>query len=136
MRNAEYVLALQDVLRLAPSGRTPAALRAAFQRVDADGSGYIDAREVQRLFDEVYGEPPAGASKPELADLSRRKQADVESFVRFFDSNKDGRISFKEFCAALGGADASPAQLALEAFGGPPAQKNPRRGRRARGIVH
>ena len=58
LRNAEYVLALQDVLKLAPTGRTPAQLRAAFSRVDTDNSGYIDADEVQNLFDDVYGDLP------------------------------------------------------------------------------
>ena len=116
LRNAEYVLALQDVLKLAPTGRTPAQLRAAFSRVDTDNSGYIDADEVQNLFDDVYGDLPDTASTAEINDLKRRKKADVESFVRFFDANSDGKISFAEFCRALGGADASPAQQALDKF--------------------
>ena len=104
LRNAEYVLALQDVLKLAPTGRTPAQLRAAFSRVDTDNSGYIDADEVQNLFDDVYGDLPDTASTAEINDLKQRKKADVESFVRFFDANSDGKISFAEFCRALGGA--------------------------------
>ena len=116
LRNAEYVLALQDVLKLAPTGRTPAQLRAAFSRVDTDNSGYIDADEVQNLFDDVYGDLPDTASTAEINDLKQRKKADVESFVRFFDTNSDGKISFAEFCRALGGADASPAQQALDKF--------------------
>ena len=116
LRNAEYVLALQDVLKLAPTGRTPAQLRAAFSRVDTDNSGYIDANEVQNLFDDVYGDLPDTASTAEINDLKQRKKADVESFVRFFDANSDGKISFAEFCRALGGADASPAQQALDKF--------------------
>jgi Ca2+-binding EF-hand superfamily protein len=116
LRNAEYVLALQDVLKLAPTGRTPAQLRAAFSRVDTDNSGYIDADEVQNLFDDVYGDLPDTASTAEINDLKQRKKADVESFVRFFDANSDGKISFAEFCRALGGADASPAQQALDKF--------------------
>ncbi len=36
--------------------------------------------------------------------------------MRFFDANSDGKISFAEFCRALGGADASPAQQALDKF--------------------
>ena len=116
LRNAEDVLALQDVLKLAPTGRTPAQLRAAFSRVDTDNSGYIDADEVQNLFDDVYGDLPDTASTAEINDLKQRKKADVESFVRFFDANSDGKISFAEFCRALGGADASPAQQALDKF--------------------
>ena len=116
LRNAEYVLALQDVLKLAPTGRTPAQLRAAFSRVDTDNSGYIDADEVQNLFDDVYGDLPDTAGTAEINDLKQRKKADVESFVRFFDANSDGKISFAEFCRALGGADASPAQQALDKF--------------------
>ena len=112
LRNAEYVLALQDVLKLAPTGRTPAQLRAAFSRVDTDNSGYIDANEVQNLFDDVYGDLPDTASTAEINDLKQRKKADVESFVRFFDANSDGKISFAEFCRALGGADGPDAGAA------------------------
>ena len=74
LRNAEYVLALQDVLKLAPTGRTPAQLRAAFSRVDTDNSGYIDADEVQNLFDDVYGDLPDTASTAEINDLKQRKK--------------------------------------------------------------
>ena len=58
-----------------------------------------------RLFDDVYGDLPATASTAEINDLKQRKKADVESFVRFFDANSDGKISFAEFCRALGGAE-------------------------------
>ena len=44
-RNAEYVQALQALLGVRAGGALP-EYRAAFDRVDADGSGYIDAEEV------------------------------------------------------------------------------------------
>ena len=120
LRNAEYVLAVQQVLELPQAGRTPAALRAAFQRVDVDDSGFIDRGEVEALFQEVYGldDLPEDADRASVNDLKAKKAADVASFLRFFDANKDGRISFAEFCQALGGADATRAQIALEKYGG------------------
>ena len=42
LRNAEYVLALRRVLDL--KTRSPREYRAAFERLDLDGSGYIEAR--------------------------------------------------------------------------------------------
>lgn len=122
LRNAEYVLALQDVLELAPTGRTPQQLRKAFGRVDVDNSGFIDVDEVQALFDDVYGDVDESASSADRNELNQRKKADVESFVRFFDANSDGKISFAEFRRALGGVNASRADLTLEKLADEPLQ--------------
>ena len=53
LRNAEYVLFLQDVLKLALTGRTPAQLRAAFLELILTVD--ILMRTMQNLFDDVYG---------------------------------------------------------------------------------
>ena len=89
LRNAEYVLALQDVLKLAPTGRTPAQLRAAFSRVDTDNSGYIDADEVQNLFDDVYGDLPDTASTAEINDLKQRKKAELKAALASQKAEQD-----------------------------------------------
>ena len=77
-RNAEYILALKDLMNL----RGKATLddyKEAFDRLDTDGSGYIDSLEIQELFDDVY----------EGWALS----FEIETFLKFFDRNNDGRIS-------------------------------------------
>eukprot|EP00980_Cylindrotheca_fusiformis_P030264 scaffold24613_cov176-Cylindrotheca_fusiformis.AAC.8 len=91
-RNAEYVLALKDVLDL----KGKASLKdykAAFDRLDEDNSGFIEADEVRSLFDDVYkGKAPAFEAK---------------AFLEFFDQNDDGRISWEEFESGLGVAFAA-----------------------------
>jgi Ca2+-binding EF-hand superfamily protein len=62
--------------------------KATFQRIDRDGSGFITADEVETLLFETYGFPP-------LED-------EVGMFMEEFDTNKDGKISWEEFQAALG----------------------------------
>ena len=64
--------------------------RDAFDRIDSDDSGYIEAGEVAELFDDVYD----GKAPP----------IEVKAFMKFFDQNKDGRISWDEFEQGLGAA--------------------------------
>ena len=102
-RNAEYVLALRDLLKL----KGKASIRdykRAFGRLDSDGSGYIEISEIQKLFDDVYdGKAP---------------QVEINAFLQFFDQNNDGKISWEEFETGLGAAVATqrekgPAAAAL-----------------------
>ena len=60
---------------------------ATFKRIDADHSGFITRDEVEQLLFETYGFPP-------LED-------EVNSLTEEFDANKDGKISWEEFQAAL-----------------------------------
>ena len=86
-RNAEYVLALKDVLDL-KGKRTIKEYKAAFEKLDKDNSGFIEVTEIMELFDEVYkGKAPA---------------FETEAFMKFFDKNEDGRISWSEFEKGLG----------------------------------
>jgi hypothetical protein len=88
-RNAEYVLALKELMNLRGKANWQ-DYKDAFERIDADGSGYIEATEIQKLFGDVYeGEAPA---------------FEVDAFLDFFDQNNDGRISWKEFEQGLGAA--------------------------------
>jgi hypothetical protein len=91
-RNAEYVLALKDLLKL-EGKNTVRDYKGAFDRLDTDGSGYIESSEIQQLFDDVYeGKAP---------------QVEINAFLQFFDQNNDGKISWKEFENGLGAAVAT-----------------------------
>jgi hypothetical protein len=91
-RNAEYVVALKKLMKL----RNTASLqdyRDAFNRLDTDKSGFIEAREIAKLLDDVYdGKTPS---------------FEISSFIQFFDQNNDGKVSWEEFEVGLGAALAS-----------------------------
>jgi hypothetical protein len=59
----------------------------AFDRIDTDRSGFIEVNEVANLLRQTYGMEPL--------------DEEVEMFVEEFDNNRDGRISWDEFQAAL-----------------------------------
>ena len=87
-RNAEYVLALKSLMKIRGEGATLEDYRAAFRRLDTDGNGYLDRDEIEAMLMEVYeGKPPA---------------FETTTFVEFFDSNNDGRISWEEFEKGFG----------------------------------
>lgn len=93
-RNAEYVVALKKLMKL----RGTASLqdyKDAFDRLDTNNSGYIEAAEIAKLLDDVYdGKTPA---------------YEITSFIQFFDQNDDGKVSWEEFERGLGAALASKA---------------------------
>jgi hypothetical protein len=93
-RNAEYVLALKDVMNLKGKELTLDDYKDAFDRVDTDGNGYIEVSEIQTLFQEVYGE-------------GKVPTYEVSAFLTFFDQNKDGKISWEEFEKGFGVAMAT-----------------------------
>jgi len=87
-RNAEYVLALKSLMNIRGEGATLDEYKAAFQRIDTDGSGYLEIEEIEALLTEVYNETPPSF--------------EVTTFLEFFDSNNDGRISWEEFERGFG----------------------------------
>ena len=94
-RNAEYVLALKDLMNLQGKA-TMEEYREAFNRLDKDKSGYIESSEIQELFDDVYdGQAPS---------------FEIDAFMKFFDKNNDGRINWEEFESGLGVAMATQLQ--------------------------
>ena len=94
-RNAEYVLALKELMDL--EGKTTMDdYKAAFDRLDKDKDGYIDPSEIQALFDDVYG--------------GKAPSFETDAFMKFFDENNDGRISWDEFENGLGAAMATSMQ--------------------------
>eukprot|EP00559_Dactyliosolen_fragilissimus_P008881 CAMPEP_0184858614 /NCGR_PEP_ID=MMETSP0580-20130426/3684_1 /TAXON_ID=1118495 /ORGANISM="Dactyliosolen fragilissimus" /LENGTH=582 /DNA_ID=CAMNT_0027354853 /DNA_START=278 /DNA_END=2026 /DNA_ORIENTATION=- len=88
-RNAEYVLAIKELMDI-DGEATLAEYKEAFNKLDTDNSGYIEASEVEALLSDVY-DGDDGAPDYE-----------VEAFLNFFDSNKDGKISWDEFERGLG----------------------------------
>jgi len=87
-RNAEYVLALKDIMNLEVNAEL-SQYKEAFDKLDKDGSGYIEASEIESLLSDVYdGVPP---------------KFEVDQFIKFFDVNRDGRVSWEEFKVGLNG---------------------------------
>lgn len=83
------ILALKEIMNLRGSA-TLQDYKDAFDRLDADHSGYIETSEVKKLLDSVYdGKAPS---------------FEIEAFINFFDADKDGRISWSEFERGLGSA--------------------------------
>jgi len=86
-RNAEYVLALKELMNIKGQA-TVKEYKKAFAKLDKDNSGYIELSEIKDLFDSVYdGKTPA---------------FEIEAFLKFFDQNDDGKISWEEFESGLG----------------------------------
>lgn len=99
-RNAEYVLALKDIMNLKGS-KTVQEYKEAFARLDSDDSGFIELAEIKALLRDVYnGEPPA---------------YEVKAFMDFFDTNGDGKISWGEFEKGLGDMSENDAAKAVAA---------------------
>lgn len=88
-RNAEYVLALKELMDIGGSAGMEDYKRA-FDKLDRNGSGYIERQEVKDLLVDVYG------GEEDLPSF------EVQAFVEFFDSNGDGKISWEEFERGLG----------------------------------
>lgn len=88
-RNVEYVIALKDLLKLKGTA-TLQDYKEAFERLDSDDSGFIETYEVAELFDDVYD----GKTPP----------VEIATFMKFFDQNQDGRVSWEEFEQGLGAA--------------------------------
>jgi len=92
-RNAEYVLALKDLMKLRGKKLTLKDYKDAFDRVDADASGYIEISEIQDLFKEAYG-----GREDDIPAF------EIRAFLEFFDTNEDGKISWEEFEKGLASA--------------------------------
>ena len=66
------------------------ALTKAFQSVDRDNSGTIDAKELEAVLKSYYD----GTKKP--CDNARIKD-EAQKFILEVDKNKDGKINLEEF---------------------------------------
>ena len=67
----------------------------AFDITDVDRSGFLDMEEVESLCRSVYGF--TGKRKGEAFRRKENNLLDLEGTLRQFDSDSDGKISFKEF---------------------------------------
>ena len=102
-RNAEYVLALKDLMQLRGKKLTLRDYKDAFDRVDSDGSGYIELSEIQDLFKEAYG-----GREEDIPSY------EIKAFLEFFDTNEDGRVSWEEFEQGLVSANTPGEQLSAK----------------------
>ena len=73
--------------------------KAAFEKIDKDSDGFIDRGEIKAMLGELYGEDP-----PEF---------ELTTFLKFFDVNNDGLISWPEFEKGLGVVNAGQAASAV-----------------------
>uniref|UniRef100_A0A7S2TRH2 EF-hand domain-containing protein n=1 Tax=Lotharella oceanica TaxID=641309 RepID=A0A7S2TRH2_9EUKA len=60
----------------------------AFKSIDKDGNGYISIDEVRYLLTSLYS-------------MKNPPEEEVKMFVKFFDKNKDGKITYEEFKEAV-----------------------------------
>jgi Ca2+-binding EF-hand superfamily protein len=72
---------------LADENKLKEVVKAAFESVDTDGSGFIDAPELKKVMSSVAGD----IGMPEPSDN------DVIEVMRELDANNDGKISEDEF---------------------------------------
>jgi Protein of unknown function (DUF760)/EF-hand domain pair len=100
-RNVEYVLALKDLMNLQNSASLQ-EYKDAFDKLDSDGSGYIESAEIEDLLQDVYQDVVP--------------QYEVENFLNFFDANNDGRISWDEFEKGLGALNVQDSSKRLGGF--------------------
>lgn len=97
-RNAEYVVALKELMDI--STQSKQSYRQAFDALDKDGSGFIEVGEIESLLQGVYDKD----NEQSLASgtTGGPPAFEVTTFLKFFDKNKDGRISWEEFEKGLG----------------------------------
>ena len=75
--------------------------KTAFEKVDKDGSGAITPDEVEDLLYETYGFPPM--------------DEEVELFMKEFDVNQDGKVTWEEFVSSMDRIRAKQDEKANEA---------------------
>ena len=85
------MLTLQQLLNI--KSRSLDDYKAVFDRIDKDGSGFIESSEAVELLTSFY-------------DGKMPPRYEVETFIKFFDKNKDGKISWNEFKNGFGVATA------------------------------
>ena len=96
LRNAEYVMKIRQILQI--KSRSIDEYREAFDRLDLDGSGYIETAEVEQLLKAVYeGDVPA---------------VEISAFTQLFDADGDGKISWDEFANTLGAVEGGATPVA------------------------
>lgn len=87
----------------------------AFKCFDADGSGYIDAIELQGALEQLGGEDQhAKYTGTEISDL-----------IKAADMNKDGRIDYEEFCKFIKDTKAAVSAMVARGELGPGGHEGP-----------
>ena len=71
-------------------GKIEQEIKACFDAVDKDRSGFIDSAEVEQILLQYY---QSKGKKPDQAKI----KSEVAAFVKDLDTNNDGKVSLKEF---------------------------------------
>ncbi|OEU21571.1 hypothetical protein FRACYDRAFT_259918 [Fragilariopsis cylindrus CCMP1102] len=108
-RNAEYVIALKDIMNLNGKKLTINDYEDAFNKLDLNNSGYIEISEIRTLFTNVYASKSSSGSGDDDDDNDGNKSKkdsdvpiyEITAFLDFFDKNEDGKISWEEFKKGL-----------------------------------
>jgi Ca2+-binding EF-hand superfamily protein len=68
-------------------------LETAFKEVDVDGSGFIDAAEVEKVLTGVYNAPNYKGKKADAAQIKK----EANDMIASMDQNNDKKVSLAEF---------------------------------------
>ncbi len=90
MTAAEYVKEILDFCRMIHDKNEGNMVSKAFKEYDKDSNGYIDRKEMGKIAKEILSGFNQKYSKKEKAEIR-------DKWFKYFDTNKDGKITIDEF---------------------------------------
>lgn len=92
----DYKEFLTKLATLRESGES--ALKLCFEIYDEEGNGFISKKDVEKVLSNVLKEDLA---ESEDEDVEAEIQTQLEKIFQAFDTNQDGKISYKEFTEGI-----------------------------------